>query len=249
MYRSDLDVRHKGSAVAAVAAIHAALLVALLQMSGTVDLTNTQDPLKLFEVDDVLPPPPVEPPPPPPQTREAREQPKEAEGAASAENIRSRASPIPDPEPVIKLPPPPAPAVSPTPREGTSSTQGAAPVRGPGTGAGGTGTGTGSGSGGSGTGGGGAGGIPAVRPTILRDFSDRAYPRSILESWPRGARIFARVWVEADGRPTRCDVQRSFGNAEADQWTCRLIMDQNSFRPARDSNGRPVAAWYGYSRG
>ncbi|MEO7187957.1 MAG: energy transducer TonB [Sphingomicrobium sp.] len=244
MYRATLDNRHKGGALAAVVAIHVAIGFALLHLSGTIDLTDAQSAIRTFDIVDAPPPPPN--PPPPPPKREQQEKPKEKEGGSAPKNIRSEATPVVAPKPKIVLPPKPPIAASETPREGTAPTQGASDVRGPGTGAGGTGTGTGSGSGGSGTGGGGGGGIPAVRPTILRGISGRDYPRAIMRVWPRGAEIHARVWVEANGRPTRCDVQRTFGNPTADQWTCRLIMERGLFNPARDSSGRPMAGWYGY---
>jgi protein TonB len=39
---------------------------------------------------------------------------------------------------------------------------------------------------------------------------------------------------------------RGFGNPQADQWTCSLIMQRGQFRPATDAAGRPVSAWFGY---
>ena len=46
MYRSDLNSRDKGGAIAAVVAVHAALLFALLHMSGKIDLANPQSVLR-----------------------------------------------------------------------------------------------------------------------------------------------------------------------------------------------------------
>ena len=247
MYRSTLDNRHKGGALAAVVAIHAGLAFALLQLSGTVDLSDPAAALRTFDVTDV-PPPPPEPPPPPPK-QEQREKPKEKEGGSSPKNIKSKPSPIKVPKPKIEIPVPPKVAAAETPRQGTDPTQGASDVRGPGTGTGGVGTGTGSGAGGSGTGGGGGGGPPAVPASLVRAFTDRDYPPGLLRSWPRGARIFLRLRIEPDGRPSQCDVMRSFGNSVADQWTCRLMMERAMFRPARDASGSPVAAWFGYARG
>ncbi|HEU4704226.1 MAG TPA: TonB family protein, partial [Sphingomicrobium sp.] len=129
-----------------------------------------------------------------------------------------------------------------TPRQGAAPTQGAADVRGPGTGAGGTGTGTGTGSG-SGPGGGGG---EATRPALIRGITGRDYPPAIQRSWPRGGRIFVRVRVEPTGRPSQCDVMRSYGDPAADQWTCSLVMQRAQFRPATDARGRPIAAWFGY---
>jgi protein TonB len=62
----------------------------------------------------------------------------------------------------------------------------------------------------------------------------------------RGGAIFLRLRIEANGRPSQCDVMRSYGDRLADQWTCSLMMERGQFRPATDASGRPVAAWFGY---
>lgn len=243
MYRSDLNPRDRSGAILAVVAIHAALLFALMHASGRIDLTDPQSALRVFDVTEVPPPPPAEPLVE--RRREEREKPKEAEGAASPENIRSQATPIADPKPRIALPLPVPVAVSETPKVGTQATQGAAEVRGPGTGAGGTGTGTGSGGSGSGTGGGGSGGV-AVPVQLVRGITNRDYPPELQRRWPAGGRIYLRLRIEPNGSPSRCDVMRSYGDPIADQWTCRLVMDRGQFRPARDRQGQPVSAWFGY---
>ena len=61
MYRSDLDTKDKGGALVAVIAVHGALLFALLQLSGRVDLTDPQSVLRTFDVTEVPPPPPPVP--------------------------------------------------------------------------------------------------------------------------------------------------------------------------------------------
>ena len=243
MYRSDLNNRDKGGAIAAVVAIHAALLFALLNVTGHIDLTDPQSPIRMFDVTDDPPPPPE---PIQQQQQKQRERPQEDEGSPSPENIRSKATPIVDPKPRIALPLPVPMAVTETPNEGAQATQGAAPVPGPGTGAGGTGTGTGSGGAGSGTGGGGGGGGVAVPPSLIRGITNRDYPQEIQRRWPRGGRIFLRLRIEPNGRPSQCDVMRSYGDPVADQWTCRLIMDRATFRPAVDRRGVPVSGWFGY---
>lgn len=244
MYRTDLNSKDKGGAIVAAAAINAALLFALVQASGRVDLTDPQSVIRLINISEEEPPPPVVEPPRPQQQQE-REKPKETEGAASPQNIRSRATPIADPKPRVELPLPVPMAVSETPREGAQATQGAADVRGPGTGAGGTGTGTGSGGSGTGTGGGGGGGV-AVPPALVRGITNRDYPPEVQRRWPRGGRIFLRLRIEPNGRPSQCDVMRGFGDRAADDWTCSLVMQRGLFRPARDIRGTPVSAWFGY---
>src|SRR5690348_15055301 len=142
MYRSDLNSRDKGGAIAAVVAVHAALLFALLHISGKIDLANPQSVLRVFDLKSEQPPPP----PPPPQQRQ-QQKPKEKEGGSAPKNIKSEATPVAAPKPKIETPPVNQIAAAQTPRQGTAPTQGASEVRGPGTGAGGVGTGTGSGSG------------------------------------------------------------------------------------------------------
>ena len=226
--------------ISGVVGIHAALAFAFLNMSGRMPERLTEQPvLDIFNVPEERPPEPIV------ELQEEQSQPKEEEGAASPENIRSEASPVVAPKPEIKLPTPPPVIAAPKPAEGPDPSQGASDRPGPGTGAGGIGTGTGSGGSGSGTGGGGSGGM-ASRPALLRGITNRDYPAALQRGWPRGGAIFLRLRIEPNGRPSRCDVMRSFGNPMADQWTCSLIMERGVFRPATDDNGRPVSAWFGY---
>ena len=226
--------------MAAVLAIHAGLAFALLQLSGQIDMGDPEDALRVFDITEIIPPPP--PPPPPPQQAQ-QPKPKEEEGGSPA-NIKSQATPVVAPKPRIELPVKPPISVTESPNQGAAPTQGASDVRGPGTGAGGTGTGTGAGSG-AGAGGGGGGG-EASRPTIIRGIEGRDYPPQIRRRWPRGGAIFLRLRIEPNGRPSQCDVMRSYGDLIADQWTCSLIMERGVFRPATNARGQPIAAWYGY---
>ena len=242
MYEPHLTSRDRVATVIMVVLIHAALLFALVNLSPPL---RDQLPDEVVEIFDV-----TEPPPPPEevvelQARAEDDAPQEEEGAASPENIRSQATPVVDPNPPIQLPVPPPIPVSPTPREGSERTQGASDRPGPGTGAGGVGTGTGSGGSGSGTGGGGSGGI-ATRPSVVRGITTRDYPDEVARHWPRGGAVFVRVRVLPNGRATDCRIDRSIGIPAIDQWTCKLVEERATFRPAVDSNGRPVAHWYGY---
>ncbi|QDP19874.1 energy transducer TonB [Sphingomonas xanthus] len=241
MYQPRPTTKDRIATIIAVLAMHAMLAFALINISPD---AREQLPPEVIEIFDVTEAPPPEPPvveqlPEPEQEPQPRE-----EGAASAPNIESRATPVVAPRPPISLPIPQPMPVTQTPGEGSESTQGAAPIAGPGTGAGGVGTGTGSGGAGSGTGGGGAGG--GTRPSLLRGVTNRDFPEAIQRRWPRGGRIFVRVRVEPNGRPSQCDVLRSFGDAASDQWTCSLVMSRATFRPATDANGRPISAWFGY---
>jgi protein TonB len=238
MYRSDLNKGDRAGTIALVVLIHAALAYAFLNISGTMRVVEKQLIPQLIDLA-------IEPPPPPiVEVPLDKEQPKKKEGAASPRNIESQATPVAAPKPRIDLPVPPPIPVTETPREGSDPTQGASPVRGPGTGAGGVGTGTGSG--GSGSGGGGGGSGVAVSPSLLRGITNRDFPDQVQRSWPRGGAIYLRLRIEANGRPSQCDVMRSYGDRTADQWTCSLIMERGQFRPARNAHGLPVPAWFGY---
>lgn len=239
-YQTDLGAKDKGGAIAAVIAIHAALLFVFLHMSGKIDLTDPQAALRVFDVNEVKPPPP-----PPPQQKQ-QPKPKEKEGGSAPKNIKSEATPVVAPKPRIETPPVQPIVATEIPRQGAAPTQGASTVRGPGTGAGGVGTGTGSGTGGNGPGGGGGG--VAVPAGLIRGITGRDYPPAIRDSWPRGGIIYLRLRIEPNGRPSRCDVMRSFGGPSIDQWTCALVMQRGLFRPALDARGVPVSAWFGYKQ-
>ena len=242
MYQPRPSARDRAATLALVVGIHIALAFALINLSGNVRDQLPQDVIEIF---DIAPPPP--PPQPPPVVEKVPEQPKpkETEGAASARNIKSKATPVVAPKPAIQLPiPQPMPA-APKPNTGSDSTTGASPVPGPGTGAGGSGTGTGSGGAGNGSGGGGGGGI-ATPSRILRKLGPRDFPPGVIERTPRGGRIFTRLRIEADGRISQCDIMRSFGSRDADQWTCALLRQKATFQPATDRAGRPISSWFGY---
>ena len=241
MYRSRPSPRDRAASIALVLAIHAGLAIALINLSGEVRERLPEEVIEIFDVTDAPPPPPVvEKLPEPEQARPERE-----EGAASPKNIESRATPVVAPKPPIVLPIPQPMPVTQTPNTGSDSTQGASDVVGPGTGAGGQGAGTGSGGAGPGAGGGGDGG-EGTRPVLVRGITGRDYPPMIQRNWPRGGAIYVRVRVQPDGSVSQCDVMRSFGDAAADQWTCSLVTRRAEFRPATDSRGNPIAAWFGY---
>ena len=238
-YRTDLDAKDKGGAIAAVAAIHAGLLFVLLHMSGRIDLSDPQATLRVF---DITAP---KPPPPPPAPQQQQPKPKEKEGGSAPKNVKSESTPVVAPKPRIETPPIQPIAASEIPRQGSAPTQGASDVRGPGTGAGGIGTGTGSGTGGNGPGGGGGVAVPVA---LVRGITGSDYPPAVRDSWPRGGIVYLRLRIEPNGRPSRCDVMRGFGSPSIDQWTCALIMQRGLFRPALDDRGVPVSAWFGYKQ-
>jgi protein TonB len=242
MYRSDLKTRDKSTAIAAVVAIHAALLFAFLNISGKLPLPGLDSVLRLFDIEQ-----PKAPPPPPPAAQQ-QAKPKEKEGGSAPKNIRSEATPVAAPKPKIETPPVnPLPAAE-TPRQGTAPTQGASNVLGPGTGAGGQGNGTGSGAGGTGPGGGGDG-LAAVRTRMITPpFRGRDFPRELLNQWPRGAWIFARFRVDPRGYVIQCIVDRGTGVAAIDSTFCELARARFRFRPAVNRLGQPVADWAAYGQ-
>ena len=243
MYEPRLKPRDRLATFGMVAGIHVALAFVLINISPEARRQLPEEVIEIFDVTE--PPPPQEEEPVQLQPAEKQAAPKEEEGAAAPENIRSRATPVVAPKPPISLPIPPPVPVTQTPNTGSERTQGASDRPGPGTGAGGVGTGTGSGGAGSGTGGGGSGGI-AVRPSIMRGLTRRDYPEEVARYWPRGGAVFVRVKVQPNGRATDCRIDRSIGIPAIDQWTCKLVEERSMFQPARDANGRPVVSWYGY---
>jgi protein TonB len=242
MYRSDLNARDKGGAIAAVIAIHAGLLLALLHLSGNVDLADPQGTLSIFNLSQ---PPPS--PPPPPQ-RKLQPKPKEKEGGSAPRNIKSEATPVAAPKPKIVIPPVPQIAAAETPRQGTAPTQGASAVRGPGTGAGGAGTGTGGGAGGNGPGGGGDNGVAEPPRLATPVLTGRDFPRDMLDRWPGGATVFLRLRVDARGFVGECTVDRGTGVPAIDSTMCNLAHDRLRFRPALNRSGQAVAGWFGYAQ-
>ena len=239
-YRTDINTRDRSGAIAAVIAIHAALLLALLHLSGRMDLGPAQDAMSVFDINSP-------PPPPPPPPAQQRPKPKLKEGGSSPKNIKSEATPIVAPKPVIVTPPVQQIAATETPRTGTAPTQGASDVRGPGTGAGGTGNGTGNGSGGNGPGGGG-GGVAEPPHLVTPVLSGRDIPRELIEQWPRGTTIFLRLRVDARGYVLECTVDRGSGIAAIDSTICNLAHERLRFRPALDRSGQAVAGWFGYAQ-
>jgi protein TonB len=242
MYRTDLKTKDKGGAIAAVIAVHAALLVMLLSLSGHMAVPRPQDVLRVFDVNEV-PPPPSQP-----ITKPQPQKPKETEGAASPKNIKSNATDVVAPRPEFSMPVPVPIKATQTPNTGVEATQGASDLVGPGTGAGGTGTGTGSGASGSGTGEGGGGGAvspPHLATPVLRG---RDFPREMLDQWPRGATVFLRLRVEPKGFVSECNVDRGTGIAAIDSQICNVAHDRLRFRPALNKAGKPVAGWFGYAQ-
>ena len=239
MYRSNLNTRDKGGAIAAVAAIHVALLSAFLHLSGRIDFGDPQRVLRVFDVKEVPPPPPPQREVPKPAERQQK--PKEKEAAAAPENVKSQATPVVAPKPRIQLPVPVPVTPSETPNEGAAPTQGAGERPGPGTGAGGIGTGTGSGGAGSGTGGGGEGIATRAQP-ITRGPRGRDFPAHLRRLLSAGYSPFVKFTIGVNGRLSNCRIYQSSGNAELDNATCALVTQRLVYRPAVNRRGEAVAS-------
>jgi protein TonB len=237
-YRSDLKPRDKSGAIAAVVAVHAALLFVLLDIAGKIDLANPESALHVFDI--VTPPPP----PPPPQQKKQRAKPKAKEGGSAPKNIKNEATPVAAPKPKVLVPPVPQIAAAQTPRQGTAPTQGASDVRGPGTGAGGTGT----GNGGNGSGGAGDNGVAEPPRLATPVLVGRDFPRDLLDQWPRRATVFLRLRIDPRGYVGECTVDRGTGVRAIDSAMCNLVHDRLRFRPALNRSGQAVAGWFGYAQ-
>lgn len=212
--------------------MHAALLFALLHVSGKIDLVDPQRVLKVFDVAT----PPL-PPPAPPQPV----QPRPKQGASAPRNIKSRATPLVAPKPQIQMPQVPVIAATETPRQGTQTTQGASAVRGPGTGAGGTGTGDGSGNGV------GTGDAIAERAHLVSPpLSSRDFPFEMEQRLASGAAPFVMFTVLPSGRVTNCRVYQSSGDPALDSATCALVVSRFVYRPAFNRRGEAVASEMAY---
>ena len=245
MYSADLETPYKGGAIVGVVGIHALLALALLHLSGAVDLSNTQEVLSTFDVVDV--PPPVELVPPPPPPPEAQPEKAKKPDGGSAPNVRSQAAPIVAPQPKIDLPVPSPVATSQTPAEGTSPTQGSAAVAGPGIGSGGSGSGSGGGSG-AGSGGGGDGLATTRTRMATQPLRGRDFPRTVLDGWPAGRWAQMRFRVSAEGVILQCIMDRGTGDPAIDTRICAIAQQRLRYRPALDRNGRRVADWAGYGQ-
>ena len=239
-YRTDVSSRDRSGAIAAVIAIHAALLFAFLNISGKVNIGDTQRPLNIFNLSETPPPPP-----PPPRQRQ-RPRPREKEGGSSPKNIKSQATPVVAPKPRIVTPPVQKIAATETPRQRAAPTQGASDVHGPGTGAGGVGTGTGNGNGGTGPGGGGDVADPPHLVTPV--LSGRDFPSELLDEWPPRATVFLRLRIDSRGYVSECLVDRGTGVSPIDSIMCNLAHERLRFRPALNRSGQAVAGWFGYAQ-
>lgn len=82
---------------------------------------------------------------------------------------------------------------------------------------------------------------PRTSPNTWLRSSD--YPRS-MAMMGKQALVNFRLLVDAAGKPTGCQVQRSYNDKQFDEITCRRLMERATFEPARDTAGNAVSSYY-----
>ena len=205
-------VRDRLKASGSAVALHLLLAYALIAGFGVRIVRPADEPLRLFDV--------IEPVPPPAPAAESVPAPAGEPAPPSRGQIATRTAP----EPEVPLP------VDPVPPAGAAEPQGES------TGTGGAGAGSGSGGSGSGTG----SGLAARAERIGgRLYGATDYPRSARRAGVEGS-VSVRYVVGTDGRVSGCRVIRSSGHPELDSTTCRLVEQRFRYRPARDANGALV---------
>ncbi len=179
----------------------------------------------------VYTPPPAEPSPDP--------TPSPDEGASGEKAKKAKAK-------EVAVPPRPKPIKTDAPTAASTgdANQSGASDQGAGTGAGGPGEGTGSGRGGQG-----AGGVPVTKPVKIagdiNDARDFPVPPGGRQA-RRGTEVIVYMTVGVDGRASDCRVTKPSPDPEADRIVCQLAVQRFRFKPARDANGDPVPASYGW---
>ena len=69
------------------------------------------------------------------------------------------------------------------------------------------------------------------------------YPAGMLSAGKQ-AMVNFRLMVDEEGKPTACDVQRSYNDKLFDQVACSTLMRRARFEPALDAQGAPVPSYY-----
>lgn len=218
-YRAEPSRPDKAKAIAGVIAVYAALGGLLLLAKRDTPLRiGESEPTVLIDVNEL-----PEPQPPP------EEQPGKAEEEEGAAGKKAEPTAIVVPEPKIEVPAKPPVVAAPVAGTGSASTAGAATA----------GTGPGAGGSGTGRGGGGTGGGGSPAQWVSGELQDSDYPRRALKDRLQG-RVSVRFTVLTSGSIANCRITASSGSQLLDQTTCRLLTERLRFRPARDSQGRPI---------
>jgi len=82
---------------------------------------------------------------------------------------------------------------------------------------------------------------PVTRPSGWVGSLD--YPQGMLSAGKQAIVNF-RLMVDTEGKPTACEVQRSYADKLFDQITCSTLMRRARFEPALDAQGTPVPSFY-----
>ena len=69
------------------------------------------------------------------------------------------------------------------------------------------------------------------------------YPPSALRKGEQALLTF-RLSIDDKGRPTDCDILRSYADAKFNDVLCKLLIQRARFKPAHDSSGNPIASYY-----
>lgn len=178
-------------------------------------------------------------PSPPPQMEPTEEPTPEPEGASGAEGREATPREVAAPEA-------PLPRPTPVPRTSSTGTANASGAMddGSGTGAGGPGDGTGAGRGGSGR-----GGFAVTRPSVRSGSIDSARDFPIPDGGRQvrdGTSVTVEFIVGIDGRASACRVTQPGPDPQTNALVCPLVIERIRFNPARDANGEPVPARYGW---
>ena len=225
--------RPNGWVIAAIVILHVALFYGLLRAFAPGVVTAVErEVVSAFTVTVTTP----EEEPPPPDAE------PEDEGAQGDPGEQAVPAPTAAPPPERPLrPDPPAPRVAST---GTASRSGAADA-GAGTGRAGSGDGPGSGRGGDGRGGGGAVTRPSVRSGTISSARDFPIPEGGRQV-RAGTSVTVQFTVGVDGRASGCRVTSPGPDPATNALVCPLVVERIRFNPARNANGEPVPARYGW---
>ncbi len=219
-YRANPSRPDRAKAIAAVVAVHAAIVVLILTSPGTVSMISESDPTVLIDIKQP-------PPPPPPQPQPKAERAKEEESAAGK---KAEPTPIVAPKPRIVVPAKPPVVAAPIAGTGSSANAGAATA----------GSGPGAGGSGSGRGGGGSGDYSGYSPArLIQNVGRRDYRALAAGRLPAGSAMVS-LRVQTNGEATNCRIVRSSGDSVVDSGLCPLLTRRLRFRPAQDNVGRPI---------
>ena len=150
----------------------------------------------------------------------------ELEGAASAANLKKTSAPREAPKRIIEIPQPKSLPAAPKAGSGSENDAGAGDMPGPGTG---------------------GGGIASRAKLVGGRITNTDYPKSATSA-RQGGSATVHFTVGANGRPSKCRVVKSSGNADIDATTCRLIEQRFRYEPARNKAGHPISDVTGWQQ-